>query len=867
MSFGRVGYAGNFDSALTSVPGPMCRSVRDAARYIDAIAGPTNSDPTSLPRPRVPTRTRSSRATRPRSSAASARRGRRRSASRCVIPRSRSSSYEAALALCADAGIELVDIDVQLAAARRRVGPDLLARHRGQSSRRGTRSLGRRHAGLARGLQAVDRINSEQLMRSLRRRFELLAAIGVVFDEVDLLLTPTTATTAFVAEGPPPFEIGGQKVGGMGSVPYTAPFNISGMPGVSIPVGLRVRRAARRPAGRRSARRRGSRAGVRRGRRSQPALGEVRAARVRLNDACASPTGIRAARARDTLPAMTDTQPRAASSEAGAGARVGRGHRGRAGRAAHAAADLDAGSRSREHVRPRRRPRASRSSIPGLPGPQSWKALKQRLKTAGYRVKDVHTVVVTHSHPDHFGGAGRIAREAGAQAGHAPRVLDVDGEGTEPAARALAKARRAGSRWKRPRTRRVVDVPPDELPTINDPDVVRDDTEETEATSSPWGAITPWGTTNQGPPLKRRMMIKALRMLFTPPEPTDRVHHGERIRLGEPRVVRRAHARPHRRPSVPLGPGVGHAAHRRPRAPVDHAARVGRAPGRLAASRTSRRSISSASCTACTIGLPAHGHPVRRRPGPGRGDQGTSRGAHGAAARRRARARPGDGRRAVARGVPEAALGHDGRERDVRAPRAPRARGRRRTVGGERHARLPHGTRGRSRGDDRDRHRDRERVGRSPLAADPQRVRQRRHARVGARVAQRRPARAVSRRHRSRPRALRRAAGPREPRRAHRGQRSDRADAVADGSHRRRAREPRRLAARSVRRRARRRRGVGPRRGRHAEPHRDDGGRVPRARAFGLHGRGARSCTSRSPTRRTSARGAPSTCSTTSATR
>jgi aspartyl-tRNA(Asn)/glutamyl-tRNA(Gln) amidotransferase subunit A len=75
-------------------------------------------------------------------------------------------------------------------------------------------------------------------MRSLRRRFELLAAIGVVFDQVDLLLTPTTATTAFVAEGPPPMEIGGQKVGGMGSVPYTAPFNISGMPGVSIPAGL-----------------------------------------------------------------------------------------------------------------------------------------------------------------------------------------------------------------------------------------------------------------------------------------------------------------------------------------------------------------------------------------------------------------------------------------------------------------------------------------------------------------------------------------------------------------------------------------------------------------------------------------------------
>ena len=41
-----------------------------------------------------------------------------------------------------------------------------------------------------------------------------------------------------MAEGPPPLEIGGQRVGGMGSVPYTAPFNISGQPAVSIPAGL-----------------------------------------------------------------------------------------------------------------------------------------------------------------------------------------------------------------------------------------------------------------------------------------------------------------------------------------------------------------------------------------------------------------------------------------------------------------------------------------------------------------------------------------------------------------------------------------------------------------------------------------------------
>ncbi len=73
---------------------------------------------------------------------------------------------------------------------------------------------------------------------------------------------------------------------------------------------------------------------------------------------------------------------------------------------------------------------------PGLPGPQSWKALKTRLKSAGYGVKNIHTVLVTHSHPDHFGGAGRIRARGGRRADHAPRVLDLDGEGTGAAHRA-----------------------------------------------------------------------------------------------------------------------------------------------------------------------------------------------------------------------------------------------------------------------------------------------------------------------------------------------------------------------------------------------------------------------------------------------
>ena len=52
---------------------------------------------------------------------------------------------------------------------------------------------------------------------------------------------------------------------------------------------------------------------------------------------------------------------------------------------------------------------------PGLPGPGTWRALQDRLKQAGLAPRDVHTVIVTHSHPDHFGGAGRFAKEHGAR--------------------------------------------------------------------------------------------------------------------------------------------------------------------------------------------------------------------------------------------------------------------------------------------------------------------------------------------------------------------------------------------------------------------------------------------------------------------
>ncbi len=52
---------------------------------------------------------------------------------------------------------------------------------------------------------------------------------------------------------------------------------------------------------------------------------------------------------------------------------------------------------------------------PGLPGEESWSALVDRLRRAGIPLRRVHTVVVTHSHPDHYGGSHQLREETGAE--------------------------------------------------------------------------------------------------------------------------------------------------------------------------------------------------------------------------------------------------------------------------------------------------------------------------------------------------------------------------------------------------------------------------------------------------------------------
>jgi glyoxylase-like metal-dependent hydrolase (beta-lactamase superfamily II) len=132
---------------------------------------------------------------------------------------------------------------------------------------------------------------------------------------------------------------------------------------------------------------------------------------------------------------------------------------------------------------------------PGLPGPKSWRALVDRLKRAGYKPRHVHTVIVTHSHPDHFGGAGRLRDTYGAE----------------------VVSHRRFRTWFDP----------------SEDEALEDDRGPEE---SPWTRKMPWRSdATFAPPISRRLKFGlyrvALNRFMRTPTPTRRVDDAEVIRL------------------------------------------------------------------------------------------------------------------------------------------------------------------------------------------------------------------------------------------------------------------------------------------------------------------------------------------------
>ncbi len=143
---------------------------------------------------------------------------------------------------------------------------------------------------------------------------------------------------------------------------------------------------------------------------------------------------------------------------------------------------------------------------PGVPGDRSWKALLARLADAGLSPADVHTILITHSHPDHFGGAHRLAEEVGAAivTHGAWRTRLWPGDGRAAPCHHLA-----------------------ELPDIDPADV---------APSNPWEDPLPWGGESMASGWRRRLAEAGPAdrpQDWVPPEPDRGVADGDSLLLAD----------------------------------------------------------------------------------------------------------------------------------------------------------------------------------------------------------------------------------------------------------------------------------------------------------------------------------------------
>ncbi|KAA0235247.1 MAG: Acylamidase [Acidimicrobiales bacterium] len=233
-SFGRIP-SEHPCTSQTAVFGALTTTVTDSARHLDVVHGPDDRDRTSLP----PSGVRYEEVVEVLSPV-----GLRVAWSpdlgfAAVDPEVEAVTSAAAAALIDAAGMERVERSVLLTDPIRtwmsQGGIDLWAEH---DCARWLERKDELTPFVRSSLEITSEATTPQLAKGFRHRWKLEEEVAEIFSDVDVLLTPTTAVPAFVAEGPPPDEIDGRRVHVGMSVPFTMAANLCWNPAASVPAGF-----------------------------------------------------------------------------------------------------------------------------------------------------------------------------------------------------------------------------------------------------------------------------------------------------------------------------------------------------------------------------------------------------------------------------------------------------------------------------------------------------------------------------------------------------------------------------------------------------------------------------------------------------
>lgn len=216
----------------TSVVGPLARSVRDAAMFMDAAMGYHASDPDSLPHPGISYAAVLERLPKKLRIAFHPDFGK-------IVQREVSREVDQAVAAFKDMGHEVTVIDDQVpetGQAWMRVGGSQSLAMLWEYIDPNREQFGR---GFLSGTEAAKHLTWRHYGIAYRARAQFNEWIRGVFERFDLLLTPTLPTEAFPAGGPPPKEIDGKPLPDLlDAVVFTYPINLSGHPAASVRAGF-----------------------------------------------------------------------------------------------------------------------------------------------------------------------------------------------------------------------------------------------------------------------------------------------------------------------------------------------------------------------------------------------------------------------------------------------------------------------------------------------------------------------------------------------------------------------------------------------------------------------------------------------------
>jgi len=233
-SFGRVPRGAGFPGWETlSHTGPMTRTVRDAALVLDALAGPDDRDRFSLQAEAGPS----------------------------FLESCEGGLAGLSVAWSADLGHAIVDPEVAEICAKaaedfealgchvevvtpgwdnpeeifRAIAPAEIYSAWGDRLEDGADLLDRSLVAL---LKYGEGITARQYLAATARRQEFWTEVQRFLARFDLLITPTVAVPAFPVARPAVKEIDGRPVSPLGWIPFCFPFNLTGQPAASVPVGF-----------------------------------------------------------------------------------------------------------------------------------------------------------------------------------------------------------------------------------------------------------------------------------------------------------------------------------------------------------------------------------------------------------------------------------------------------------------------------------------------------------------------------------------------------------------------------------------------------------------------------------------------------